>query len=153
MVIEHSIVIHADMDTAWDIFTDMTCWNTWNRVARNVSSEPEAITEGKWFRFCISPFSIPVHIEPVVDEVIPQKRVVWSGARFGIRARHEFLFSETQQGTALTSRESFSAGFLNRLWFHIPKKKLHALTIAMLEQLKAAAEQSNAKGQPPEMRI
>lgn len=146
MEIVHSIVIHADMDTVWDIFTDMTCWNTWNTVAGNVSSEQKKITRGQRFHFCIRPFTIPVHIEPVVEEVFPGKRIVWAGARFGIQARHEFLFSETRQGINLTSREIFSTHFFNKLWFHVPKKKLHTLTITMLQDLKDAAEQGSGAG-------
>jgi hypothetical protein len=141
MVIEHSIDINADMNTVWGIFTDMTCWNDWNTVAGNVSSKHEKITEGAHFRFCIRPFTIPVHIEPVVEEVIPGKQIIWSGEKYGIHARHEFLFHEARQGIKLTSRETFCGSFINKLWFHLPVKKLHALTITMLQELKAAAEQ------------
>lgn len=140
MQIEHSIIIYADMDTVWNIFTDLTCWEEWSTVLGNSSSEHERLTEGRRFKFSIRPFSIPLQIEPVVEEVIPRKRIVWSGKKYGIHARHEFIFSEKDRRVILTSRERFRIGFIKRVFFHIPKRKLHQLSVKMLKELKEAAE-------------
>ena len=142
MEIEHSVTIHADIRTVWDIFTDLTCWREWSTVLGDSSSEYERLTKGKHFTFCIRPFAFPVHVEPVVEEVVPGERIIWSGNKFGIHARHEFIFSELDDRVQVLSREIFSARTIKKLLFHIPKKKLHELSIKMLNELKEAAERA-----------
>jgi hypothetical protein len=145
MEIKHSVTIHADINTVWDIFTDLTCWREWSTVLGDSSSEHERLTEGKRFNFCIRPFILPVDVEPVVEEVVHEERVVWSGSKYGIQARHEFIFDQGENNVILTSREIFQAGPLTRILFEIPKKQLHALSVRMLEELKEAAEKATEK--------
>ncbi len=140
MIVEHTIKIDADMEIVWDIFTDLTCWADWNRVINNVTSENERLTEGKSIRFCLRPFGLPVYIEPIVNELISMQKVVWSGKKHGIRARHEFLFSREENAVLLTSREEFKVNPFSRIYFHIAMKKLHQMSIEMLQQLKEASE-------------
>jgi hypothetical protein len=145
MEIEHSVTIHADINTVWDIFTDLTCWREWSTVLGDSSSEHDRLTEGKRFNFCIRPFALPVDVEPVVEEVVHGECVVWSGSKYGIQARHEFIFDQGENNVILTSREIFQAGPLTRILFEIPKKQLHALSVRMLEELKEAAEKATEK--------
>ena len=142
MLIIESILINAPLKQVWDTFTDLTCWQDWSTVFSNVSSEAERLTEGKSFKFCIRPFSFPVHIEPVVKELVAGQRIVWTGTRHGITARHEFVFEEKNGKTLLTSREIFTLNRLKRLFFHIPQKRLHKLSVLMLHDLKYAVENS-----------
>ncbi|UCH81282.1 MAG: SRPBCC family protein [Nitrospiraceae bacterium] len=142
MEIEHSVTIHADITTVWDIFTDLTCWREWSTVLGDSSSEQDRLTKGKRFKFCIRPFTFPVHVEPVVEEVVPGERIIWSGEKYGIQARHEFIFSELHNSVQVLSREIFTARAINKLLFHIPKKKLHELSIKMLNELKEASERA-----------
>jgi hypothetical protein len=145
MKIEHSIAIHADMDTVWNIFTDLTCWKNWSTVLGDSSSEHDTLTEGKRFKFCIRPFALPVDVEPVVEEVVPGKPIVWSGLKYGIHARHEFIFDQGENNVLLTSREIFQAGPVMTLLFHVPKIKLHELSVKMLEELKEASENPESR--------
>lgn len=140
MIISESIVINAPLTKVWDNFTDLTCWKEWSTVMSNVSSETERLTEGKSFKFCIRPFTFPVNVEPVVEELITEQRIVWTGSRHGIKARHEFLFEEKNGKTLLTSNELFKINWFKRLFFHIPKKRLHRLSVLMLQDLKDACE-------------
>ena len=142
MLIIESILINAPLKQVWDTFTDLTCWQDWSTVFSNVSSEAERLTEGKSFKFCIRPFSFPVHIEPVVKELVVEQRIVWTGTKHGITARHEFLFEEKNAKTLVTSREIFTLNRLKRLFFHIPQKRLHKLSVLMFQDLKDAAERS-----------
>ncbi len=141
MIIEHSIKINADIDTVWNIFVDLTCWQDWNGVITKVTSDYDRLTEGKCLRFCINPFGLPVYIEPVVNELIPTQKIVWSGRKYGIRARHEFLFSGEDNAVLLSSREEFRVNPLSNLYLRITMKKLHQMSIEMLHQLKEASEQ------------
>jgi len=92
MVIEESIFIVSPILRVWNIFTDLTCWSEWNTVLEDVSSDGQRITEGNRFRFCIRLFVTPVCFEPVIEEVVTCKRISWHGEKFGITARHEYIF-------------------------------------------------------------
>ncbi len=140
MEIEHSVTINADIERVWDIFTDLTCWRNWSSVLGESSSEQDRLTEGKRFKFCIRPFALPVHVEPIVEEVVPGKRIIWSGEKYGVKARHEFIFSESENSVRVLSREIFTAGSIKKLLFQLPQKKLHELSIKMLNELKEASE-------------
>ena len=140
MQIEHSVTIHADIKTVWDIFTDLTCWREWSTVLGDSSSEHDRLTKGKHFTFCIRPFAFPVNVEPVVEEVVPGERIIWSGEKYGVKARHEFIFSESKNTVQVLSREIFTAQSFKKLLFQLPQKKLHELSIKMLNELKEAAE-------------
>lgn len=141
MLIEESVVIHAPLQKVWDTFTDITCWKDWNTVLKNVSPEKtEILAEGGKVRFCIYPFHFPVYFEPKIEEVIPLKRVVWSSGKFGITARHEFIFRQAGNGVVVLSRESFKGLSLKTLRFLFPRSRLVELTVAFLKDLKVAAE-------------
>ena len=142
MQIEHTVHIAADMETVWSIFTDLTCWKEWSTVLGDSSSEHSTLTEGKRFNFCLRPFALPVHVEPVVEEVIPGKRIIWSGEKYGIHARHEFIFNESNRIVQVLSREIFTAGLIRGILFQFSKGKLHQLSIKMLNELKEAAEKA-----------
>ena len=142
MLICESILINAPLKRVWDTFTDLTCWQDWSNVFSNISSESARLTEGTSFKFCIRPFSFPIHIEPVVVELEAERKIVWRGTNYGITARHEFLFEEKNGKTLLTSREVFKLNRLKRLFFRIPGKRLHSLSLLMLQDLKYSAENS-----------
>jgi hypothetical protein len=140
MVIEESILINAPLEKVWDIFTDLTCWKNWCSVIEDVSSERARLEEGNSFKCCIRPFDIPMDLEPLVEEIIPMDRLVWSGKKHGVSARHEFTFQINVDGVLLTSREAFSGLFMSPLRFLFPKKKLQELSGKMLREIKIAAE-------------
>jgi ligand-binding SRPBCC domain-containing protein len=140
MVIEESIIINASLEKVWDIFTDLTCWKKWCSVIEDVSSEGKRLEEGNRFKCCIRPFDIPMNLEPLVEEIDPMHRIVWSGKKHGVSARHEFTFQMSSSGVLLTSREAFSGLFMSPLQLLFPKKKLQDLSGRMLREIKMAAE-------------
>lgn len=140
MVVEESVLIDARMEKVWETFTDLSCWQDWVRAAEVEAGEGEHIEEGKKLKLCLRPFSFPVYIEPVVDEVTPHKRVVWSGQKYGVASRHEFIFENTGKGVRLTSRETFE-GPAEGAWRSVfPEKKIRELTTSILRDIKEAAE-------------
>jgi hypothetical protein len=141
MVIEESVLIEAGMDRVWRIFTDLACWRDWNRTARQVSSVSGRIEEGERFRFRLRPFNLPVNIDPVIDEVVEHERVVWSGSRFGIYSRHEFLFRQIDGGVLVTSREEFRGIPLRMGGRPLTGKVARGLVVKMLQELKKACEE------------
>jgi len=142
MLIRESILINAPLKQVWDTFTDLTCWRDWSNVFSDISFESARLTEGTSFKFCIRPFSFPIHIEPIVEELVAEQKIVWRGTIHGITARHEFLFEEINGKTLLTSSEVFKLSWIKRIFFRVPAKRLHNLSLLMLQDLKFAAENS-----------
>jgi len=150
MVVEESVIIHAPVDKVWKLFTDFSCWREWSATLTDVSvlegagceggKGPAALHEGKRFSFCVRPFSFPVNVTPMIEEVVPEKYIVWSGTRFGIFARHEFLFDKVRQGVKATSRETFGGPAMAAWRFVFPEKAIREISRRILEELKEAAE-------------
>lgn len=143
MIIEESIHINADPAKIWKTFTDLTCWADWNTVARDAASDSGSLEAGDRFTFCIRPFSVPITLKPKIEEVVPAQRVVWTGSKFGISSRHEFLFQQVRGGVLVTSREALRGLLLHFGGQAFTDAVVRKLTIAMLNDLKKASEQGN----------
>jgi hypothetical protein len=140
MVIEESILINAELKKVWKIFTDLACWADWNTVASRAASDSGRLEEGEKFTFCLRPFSVPIMIEPKIEEVVPREKVVWTGTKFGIFSRHEFLFQQVANGVLVTSREAFRGMPLLFGGITFPESTVRELTVEMLNDLKKASE-------------
>jgi hypothetical protein len=66
--------------------------------------------------------------------------VIWSVRKKGFFANHEFLFQRQDQGILVTSRETFTGLLVILFGFLLPKKRMRALTITFLKDLKTASE-------------
>lgn len=142
-VIEIVVTINAGISTVWEIFVDLSRWREWNTVQTIVSSgEDGRIAEGKSITFLIRSLAFAGRLEALAEEVQPFRRVILTGHRFGINARHEFLFEENEAGTTVSSRETFT-GISPCLpgWIFV-QRRLKKLTGYMLSDLKIAAEAS-----------
>ena len=142
MIIEESVLINADINKIWKTFTDLTCWADWNTVATDAASDSGRLEEGRKFTFCLRPFAVPVVIEPKIEEVVSRKKVVWTGTKFGIFSRHEFLFQQAANGVLVTSRETFRGLPLLFGGFTFPESTVRELTVGMLRDLKKAVEKT-----------
>jgi hypothetical protein len=142
MIIEEAILIRAPVEKVWEIFTDLSCYNEWNTVMENPSAEYPHMREGMKFRCALRPFAFPVFIEPFIAEFIPRGKIVLTGSKFGITARHDFIFAGSEQGTTVTSRESFGGITFLVFGFIFPSWRIRELTRALLNDLKKAAELS-----------
>jgi hypothetical protein len=142
MVIEESVLINADLRAIWKTFTDLTCWADWNTVATGVASGSGRFEEGEKFTFCLRPFSVPIVIEPKIEEVVPREHVVWTGTKFGIFSRHKFLFQQVANGVLVTSIETFRGLPLMLGGLTFPESTVRELTAGMLNDLKKAAEKN-----------
>ena len=54
MVIEELVSINAPLDKVWKSFTDLTCWQNWNSVMKDVASDsPSMEKEGLSVSACV----------------------------------------------------------------------------------------------------
>jgi len=140
MVVEERILINADLEKIWTVFTDLTCWNNWNSVIRDACCDDQFLAHGTVITCCFRPFSFPINAQIKVEKIIPNKSVRWSVRKKGFLAHHEFLFQRLKGGILVISRETFT-GLLVRLFgFLLPEKRMRALTTTFLKDLKMASE-------------
>ena len=140
MVIEEHILVNAGVEKVWRVFSDLTCWNNWNSVIRDVSCDEQCIETGKILRCHFRPFVFPIRVEIKVEQVIPNQCVTWSVRKKGFLAYHEFLFREQENRVLVTSKETFSGVLVSLLKFLLPRKKIRMLTSTFLSDLKVASE-------------
>jgi hypothetical protein len=140
MIIEEAIAIQAPIEKVWNTFTDLTCWMHWNTVIRNVRSEERCLSHGKEVTCRLYPFLFPIMVNLRIEELIPHELIIWSARKKGLYARHEFIFGKQDNSVLVTSRETF-AGLLSKAsGAFLPKRKMQALTIRFLKDLKRASE-------------
>ena len=140
MVIEESIFINATVEKVWHTFTDLTCWVNWNSVLKDIAAENPSIQKGITFTCSIRPFVFPVKFESLIEEVVPYERVVWSGSKYGIFARHVFVFWPTGDRVEVLSAETFKGITIENLKFIFPGWRIRELTQSFLRDLKKASE-------------
>jgi len=140
MLIKEVIAIHAPIEKVWNTFTDLTCWMQWNTVIRNVRSEERCLSSGKEVTCCLYPFLFPVTVNLRIEELIPHELIVWSARKKGLYARHEFIFEKNNNSVLVTSREAFTGLLSKASGALLPKRRMQALTIRFLKDLKKASE-------------
>ncbi len=141
MMIREVIKINAPVETVWQVFTETGNWSDWNTVCRDCRLENgEAMAKGGCLSFALSPFIFPVRIAPVIERFIEGKIVTWSGSKWGIHARHTFLFKRVDDWTSLESVETFSGPMLWPARVAGVQTRLHELTKKLLSAIKTEAE-------------
>jgi hypothetical protein len=141
-MIEEHILINAEIEKIWKVFTDLTCWHQWNSVIRDVSCDDQCLTHGTAITCRFLPFSFPVKAQINVEKVIQEECVIWSVKKKGFLAYHEFLLQRQEKGVLVISRETFQGFFIRFFGFLLPKSRMRALTTTFLEELKMASERS-----------
>ena len=134
-VIAHEqIHIAADVQTVWDVLSDIEQWPRWNQAVRSMSVHGP-VAPGTAFDWKAGPGTIKSRIA----EVDPPGRIVWTGVTFGIRAVDAFTFEAAEGGTLVRQGESWE-GLPARLFRSRMKRTLRASLRDGLLSLKAEAE-------------
>ncbi len=143
MEIVESVTIFSGMDRVWDIFTDLACWNQWNHSMK-AAARPEGpyfISEGQRLSLKIRLYALPFSIKPLVECVVQHDQVVWSARKFGVSAKHEFLFTDLGGAVQVVSRERFAG--LRPFLMMLPAARIRMVTARMLRELKKKAESAS----------
>ena len=143
MIIEESILIKADLKEVWDTFANLTCWEGWNTIIRDVESEVKYIETGCRLICNFRPFFFPINVAIHVKEVKSSESISWRVEKPGLLAEHIFYFKKIKDGVLVTSKETFSGFLVRNAKFIVPKQKIISLTKTFLNDLKKASERSN----------
>jgi hypothetical protein len=141
VIIQAEVTIQAPLPVVWRVFSHLEEWKEWNTACNSCRfTSGEALAEGACFTFVVKPIVFPVRVEPRVVSCDPGREVVWEGQRLGIRAVHTWRFEQQPGGVVLKSEETFKGPLLalGRL-VGVPKR-LHRLTVRMLDQIRQQAE-------------
>jgi len=145
MIIQAEVHIRAPLPVVWRVFSHLEDWKEWNTACNNCRFiEGDAITDGACFAFEVKPIIFPVRVEPRVVKCDPGREVVWEGDRLGIRAMHTWRFREHAGGVMLKSVETFKGPLLALGHLVGVPKRLHRLTVQMLDQIKRHSEACTA---------
>jgi uncharacterized protein YndB with AHSA1/START domain len=103
-------LIRAPLALVWSVHTNIAEWSRWNPDVQSVSidSPIQPGTEFHWKSGSVS-------IVSKIQDVDPERRIVWTGRTFGLRAIHVWTFSEREDGVWVRTEESFE-GFLALLF-------------------------------------
>ena len=134
-VIAHEQVqVAADIQTVWDVLTDIEHWPAWNKAVRSMSLHGP-VRPGTTFDWKAGPGTIKSRIA----EVDAPNRIVWTGVTLGTRAVDAFRFEASDGGTLVHEDESWE-GLLARLFRSRMERTLRDSLRDGLRALKAEAE-------------
>jgi len=139
--VQHSVMVPRPPGRVWAVFEDLPAWPKWNPATPNA----KWLTEGLWRRGARMEITFRLGskrmtIQPEIVAVEPNRRVTWVGRRVGITARHTFTFEAEEEGTRVTTVETFSGPLLLLYRLVMPAARIRTMFVRWLEALKAEAE-------------
>lgn len=145
MVINAAVQIKAPIAVVWRVFSNLNEWNDWNTACASCRfTSGDRLVEGACFSFVVKPFIFPLRVQPRVVSCDPGREVVWEGKRLGISAVHTWRFREAADGVRMESTESFRGPLLLLAHLAGVPRRLHQLTVEMLDHIKRYSEACGA---------
>ncbi len=132
MVARKSILINAPLEKVWKIHSDINGWKDWQSDISK-SQLDGTLKPNEIFTWTSGGFPVT----STIQEVVPQRRLGWSGKALGSSAKHIWIFEQQGNSTLVTTEESmegwlisimkpFTPGFLDKsleVWTQNLKKK------------------------------
>ena len=133
------IFIQASPEVVWNIHTNINAWQEWQPDISK-SQLDSTLTSGSVFTWASRGLAITSRLQ----EVVPHKRIAWTGRALGSRVTHIWMFKPQDGGTLVTTEESMQG------WLIVILKRLmpHFLDTALdvwIKHLKTRAEGNNSK--------
>ncbi|MBN1397612.1 MAG: SRPBCC family protein [Bacteroidetes bacterium] len=130
----HQIVIGAPIEKVWNLLSDIDRWPSWNPTI-SFSKLEGPLAPGTSFRWK----SKSAPIVSILQEVIPQKRISWTGKSMGTKAIHIWELEAQGNNTIVKTEESFN-GLIVKLLKGMMQKTLDQSLQEWLLCLKQNAE-------------
>jgi hypothetical protein len=102
VVSRKEIVTRAPLDAVWAAHTDIPDWPTWNPAITRAELEGP-LKVGAYFHWETEGLAI----SSTISEVIPGRRIVWSGTVNGILGIHQWTFTPISDGVLIHTEESW----------------------------------------------
>lgn len=132
-------LVRAPCSLVWEVLAGIEDWPRWNPdVTRAELRGPFA--SGTAFRWKAG--GLP--ITSTLEEVVPERRLVWTGRTMSIRAVHVWTFEDHEEGTLVRTEESFE-GLIVRLLAGPMQRMLASSLEKGLAALKAECERRVGK--------
>ena len=103
------ILIDAPIERVWEMQTDIENWPKWQKEVTFAKLDGD-LRPGTTFKWK----AMGVNITSVLQEVVENESIGWSGRSIGMRAAHIWRFERQGNGTKVITEESLS-GWLPRL--------------------------------------
>ena len=141
VITRDEIVIAAPVSTVWNLLTDFAAWPRWNKdITRAEFDAPIAV--GSVFHWDTAGLS---GIDSTIGEVIPQRRIAWSGPSHGIMGTHVWHFTPVAEGVHIQTEESWDGEPITRQ-VSVMQQALDNSLRSWLESLKRESERPTAPG-------
>ncbi|WP_457029176.1 SRPBCC family protein [Kitasatospora sp. P5_F3] len=106
VITRDDIVIHAPLDRVWRIQTDVENWPSWQPDVTSVAKQtPGRLRPGSSWVWSVEGLE---GITSTVEQVEPNRRIVWGGPAQGITAVHVWTFTPTRDGVRVHTEESWA---------------------------------------------
>ncbi|MFF4388804.1 SRPBCC family protein [Streptomyces sp. NPDC001552] len=136
VIVRLSTVIDAPLTTVWALHTDVAAWPAWNTdIDRTEVDGP--LLPGKSFSW----LTHGLDITSTVQELDPEKRIVWGGTVQGIVGIHVWTFEQSEAGVVVHTEESWSGAPVDAETDELGKA-LHDSLQGWLAHLKNRAERA-----------
>jgi uncharacterized protein YndB with AHSA1/START domain len=132
------IEIVASPQSVWDALTDFEHWPSWNPDVKSMSVQGGLAT-GSVFRWKAG----PAKITSTIQRLEPPKLIGWTGATFGIKAKHVYRLEPRNGATLVHTEESYEGGVTRLLRGSLQKTLDKALSDG-LRYLKAETERRSS---------
>jgi hypothetical protein len=135
ITIEASDVIQSEIKAIWKLMSEVNRWPEWNKAISFARLEG-VFVKGTPFRWTSG-----VNIRSTLEDVIINKRIVWSTKSVGVKTVQSWEFKKTDEGVLVLVSQS-AEGWLTKIASQAVTKKLHKNLNEFLFSLKHAAEKA-----------
>ncbi len=134
MAARQEIFIAAPLEKVWAVQTDIDRWPEWQSDISSAKLEGN-LTVGTIFRWKAKGLGIT----STIQDLVPGRRISWTGSSIGMKAVHIWIFQPWDNGTRVITEESLS-GWFPRILKIFDSTFLEKSLAGSLQVLKTQAE-------------
>ena len=133
--IEASDLIQSDIQEIWGLMSEVNRWPEWNKSISFAQLEG-VFVKGNPFKWTCG-----VNNRSILEDVIINKRIVWSTKSVGVKTLQRWDFKKTDESVLVSVSQS-AEGWLTKIASQAVAKKLQKNQQEFLLSLKHAAEKA-----------